>query len=375
MRYSEFRIAIVGCGTIAPTHMDAIASLSAIGVRVVACSDSVMERSRAFADKYDIATLTWDELLAAQEVDAVSICTPSGVHGLLGAACLRAGKHVIIEKPLDISLAACDDLIAAQQASGKTLTCICQHRYDPATMAARTALGRGDLGEIILAEARVTWYRTQDYYDSGNWRGTWALDGGGCLMNQGVHTVDLLLWLCGRVTSVYAQCRTAGHERIEVEDAVTATVAFANGAIGTIIASTAAYPGFPVRLAVHGTRGSAVLEGDAMQTLAVIGQETMTCDMPAEYALEIATGGTRSVGKPKHTPRSVQPRDAAVGAAVPPAWGDSHAAQIREFVHCCRTGDPPIVDGPQGRAAVELVLAVYKSAATGRVITLPLTES
>ena len=195
-------------------------------------------------------------------MDAVSICAPSGLHADLGVRALRAGKHVVVEKPMDVSLAACDRLLAAQRESGKTLAVISQHRFDFASITVKDALDAGTLGPLVFAEARVPWYRTQEYYDSGDWRGTWALDGGGALMNQGVHTADLLRWLCGPVETVYAQARTLAHERIEVEDVVAATVTFANGAIATLSASTALYPGFAVRLSVHGTEGSAIIEGD-----------------------------------------------------------------------------------------------------------------
>jgi predicted dehydrogenase len=373
-------IAIVGCGTIAPTHADAIAEAPEIGARVTACCDIVPEKAQAFAEKYGLRAMSWAEALADPDIDAVSICTPSGLHTDLGVEAMLAGKHVVIEKPLDVTPEACDRLIAAQRETGKVLACISQHRFDPATIFVRDALERGDLGKTALAEARVTWYRTQQYYDSGDWRGTWALDGGGCLMNQGVHTVDLMLWLCGPATSVYAQTRTLGHERIEVEDCVAATVTFANGAIGTIIASTAAYPGFPVRLAVHGTHGTAILEGDALQTYAVIGEKTVHGHPAAAHAIGIATGGTRSMGTASTAiPTSTTSNNEGVEEAetedgefpgAPAKWGDSHKKQLADFVRCCRTGETPLVDGVQAKAAVELILAVYESARTGQVVKL-----
>ena len=374
---TEIRIAIVGCGTIAPTHADAIASAPEIGARVTACSDIEPEKSKAFAAKYGLRAMSWQEILADPDIDALSICTPSGLHAELGVPALKAGKHVIIEKPLDITPAACDRLIAAQASTGKVLACVSQHRFDPATVFVRDAIDRGDLGAIALAEARVTWYRTQEYYDSGDWRGTWALDGGGCLMNQGVHTVDLLIWLCGKPTSVYAQVRTLAHERIEVEDCVAATVTFESGAIATITASTAAYPGFPVRLAIHGSNGSAIMEGDALQTYAIMGEKAIHGHPAALHAVGIATGGTRSMGTASTAiPEATEPASGIDEATddefpgAPAKWGDSHRAQIADFVRCCRTGGTPLVDGVQGKAAVELILAVYESARTGQVVTL-----
>ena len=382
-------MAIVGCGTIAPTHVDAITAEPGIGVRVVACCDIDDVMAREFGEKYGIPAVTWADLLADPAVDAVSICTPSGVHADLGVETMRAGKHVLIEKPLDITPDACERLIDAQRESGKVLACVSQHRFDPATIFVREAIQRGDIGAVALAEARITWYRTQQYYDSGDWRGTWALDGGGCLMNQGVHTVDLMLWLCGRATSVYAQTRTLGHDRIEVEDCVAATVTFENGAIGTIIASTAAYPGFPVRLAVHGTLGTAVMEGDALQTYAVMGEKTVYGHPAAAHAVGIATGGTRSMStastaipEPTPLPQPLSPpgkgepartdgeTDDGEFPGAPAKWGDSHRAQIADFARCCRTGEKPLVDGVQAKAAVDLILAVYESARTGQIVKL-----
>src|SRR3569833_1894451 len=202
---TDLRIAIIGCGVIAPTHIDAIASAPELGARVIACCDIAPAKADAFASKYGVPAMSWADILADANIDAVSICTPSGLHAELGGEALKAGKHVIVEKPLDITPEACDRLIAAQQSTGKVLACVSQHRFDPATVFVHDAIERGDLGKVALAEARVTWYRTQQYYASGDWRGTWALDGGGCLMHQGVHTVDLMLWLCGRATSVYAR--------------------------------------------------------------------------------------------------------------------------------------------------------------------------
>ncbi len=374
-------MAIVGCGTIAPTHAKAVASMPEAGMRVVACCDTVADCAAAFAREFGLRAVAWSDLLTDRSIDAVSICTPSGTHAALGAACLKAGKHVVIEKPLDISLEACDDLIKVHRESGKTLASISQHRYDPASIAVKEAIRQGDLGRLQLVEARVAWFRAQDYYDSASWRGTRALDGGGCVMNQGIHTADLMLWLCGRVVSVFALSRTSGHDRIEVEDNAAAVVTFENGAIGTMTASTAAYPGFPVRLAMYGTLGSAVIEGDALQTLAVAGRTTVA-DRPADHALAVAGGGTRSAsGVATAAPPALSTalasaeRRTVSGPGVPPTWGDSHAQQLAEFAHCCRTGESPLGDAVAGRAAVELVLAIYESARTGVAVPLPLAGS
>jgi len=362
MSNTSLQIALVGCGTIAPTHAQALAALQGEGVRLTTCCDILPERAAAFAAQFGLEAKAFEAILADPSIDAVTICVPSGLHAELGERVLGAGKHVIVEKPMDITLAACDRLIAAQKASGKVLAVISQHRFDAASVLVKEALDSGALGKLVYAEARVPWYRTQDYYDSGDWRGTWALDGGGALMNQGVHTVDLLRWLCGPVETVYALTRTLAHERIEVEDVVAATLGFADGAIATLSASTALYPGFAVRLAVHGTEGGAIVEGDMLHTLVTKSGATGGGQLPHTHALQVASGGTKEASE-----------QAAVGtgASDPAAiWGDAHKAQLADFVHCCRTGGTPRVDGPEGRRAVELVLAVYESARTGTVVRL-----
>ena len=355
MTLPPLRFALVGCGSIAPTHARALACLP--DAVLVACADASPARADAFAAEFGLPALGWRDLLADPAIDAVTICAPSGLHAALGVQALRAGKHVVVEKPMDISLAACDTLIAAQRATGRALGVISQHRFDRASLVVRQALDEGLLGDLALVDARIPWYRTQEYYDSGDWRGTWAMDGGGCLMNQGVHTVDLLRWLAGPVTSIYAQARTAAHVRLEVEDSITATLAFASGAVGTLMASTAAFPGFPARLALYGTRGSAVIEGDALQTLTIQGREPLVGEAAVAHALQVASGGTRAATAL-----------AAPALGVGGAWGEAHQAQLADFVRCCRTGETPRVDGVQGRQAVELVLAAYESARTGRVV-------
>jgi UDP-N-acetyl-2-amino-2-deoxyglucuronate dehydrogenase len=359
---SPLRFAIVGCGTIAPTHAEALAALPPGEAELAACCDVVPERAQAFAERFHCRPLSYDDALADPGIDAVSVCTPSGLHAELGVQAMHAGKHVVVEKPMDITLDACDRLLQAQRETGRTLAVISQHRFDPASQGIKQALDAGELGALVLGDARIPWYRTQEYYDSGDWRGTWALDGGGCLMNQGVHTVDLLRWLCGPVVTVYAQMRTAAHARIEVEDVVAATLTFANGALGTLMASTAAYPGFPARLAVHGTQGSAVIEGDRLHTLALQGRATLAGQQATEHALQVAQGGTRA---------AAQHAGSIQAAADPSAvWGDAHRAQLQDFIRCCRTGETPLVDGHEGRSAVELVLAVYESARRGQEVRL-----
>lgn len=361
------RFALVGCGVIATTHVRALRGLQH-RADLVFCSDVVPERAEALAAEFGLEAAAYEDVLADPGIDAVTVCTPSGRHAEVGVPALLAGKHVIVEKPMEVSLEACDRLLAAQATSGMTLAVVSQHRFDAASRVVKAAVDDGELGRLVLAEARVPWYRTQDYYDSGEWRGTLAFDGGGALMNQGVHTLDLLRWTCGPVLTVYAQARTAAHERIEVEDVVCATVEFANGTIGTVMASTAAYPGFPAQLAVHGTRGGAVIEGDRLATLATVEGASRGGETPHTHAVQVATGGTRAAST---AVEETVPSAAADDTAGPAdAWGRAHQAQLLDFVDAAERGSRPLVDGVEGRNAVELVRALYDSARTGRTVTL-----
>ena len=353
--------AIVGCGVIGPTHADALKALHSEGINLAAFADVVPERAEAVAAKYGAQAKTFEAILADPAIDIVHICVPSGLHAEIGVRALQAGKHVIVEKPMDITLDACDKLLAAQRESGKRLAVISQHRFDKASVEVKAALENELLGPMVYAEARVPWYRTQEYYDSGDWRGTWALDGGGALMNQGVHTADLMRWLCGPVETVYAQARTLAHERVETEDVIAATLTFASGAVGTLSASTAMYPGFAVRVGVYGTEGSAIIEGDMLHTLTTKNGLSGGGEASLASALQVATGGTKAATEAS-----------AMATASDPAaiWGGAHQAQIADFIRCCRTGETPIVDGVEGRKAVEVVLAVYESARTGQVVRL-----
>ena len=357
-----FRFGIVGCGTIGPTHAGAIQQIA--NARLVAASDVVWERAQEAARKFHAphAYATAQALIADPDVDIVCVCTPSGTHADIAVAALHAGKHVIIEKPVEVSLEACDRIIAAEEETGKKVTVISQHRFDAATAVVKEAIDSGKLGRIVLADASVKWWRTQAYYDSGDWRGTWALDGGGALMNQGVHTVDLLQWLTGGVASLYALTRTAAHERIEVEDVAVAALTFTNGAVGTLTATTAAFEGFPVRIDIYGTEGSAVIEGDRLKTMTFKTGETYATEEAAAHALSVAHGGTASV-KDETSRRS----EAADPGAV---WGDAHRAQIEQFLQAIRTNTSPLIDSRAARKPLEIIRAVYESSRTGLPVTI-----
>jgi len=360
------RFAIVGCGAIGATHAGALKQLAG-DAELVACVDVVAERAQKLAGEFGVARVydSIDAALGDVEIDAMIFATPSGLHASQAESALNAGKHVVVEKPMDISVAACDRMVAAQQKSGRKLAIISQHRWDHASRFVKDAVDAGRLGKLMLVDMSVKWWRTQDYYDSGDWRGTWHLDGGGALMNQGIHTVDLMQWLAGPVEKVYARAVTQGHERIEVEDIVVATLKFKSGAIGTLTASTACYNGQPARIDLYGTQGSAVIEGDRLKLFRLKDGTDLDAQAASEHATRVAMGGTASV-KNDVSIRLADPVLKDPGSV----WGDAHCEQLRDFIHAIRTDTTPLVDGVEGRTAVQIITAVYDSARRGVEVTL-----
>ncbi len=334
---------IVGTGVIAAVHAEAIATLP--GAALVAVTDVAPGAAAAFAAARGCAAEPdLDALLARRDVDVVSVCVPSGLHAEVGIRAARAGKHLAVEKPIDVTLGAADRLIEAARAAGVALTVISQHRFDPDVIEARRLLDGGALGRLVLGEASTKWYRTQAYYESAGWRGTHAMDGGS-LMNQGIHYVDLLRWCMGPVTEVTAVCATQAHQ-IEVEDTSLALLRFGSGAVGTIVASTAVFPGFAQRLEITGTEGTVAIEDGALVRSA-FGSERRE-----------AGGGPR-------------PGQTAAAAANPAAVGAaSHAAQLADLLAAIEEGREPAVSGQAGRDALEIVCAVYESSRRGRAVTL-----
>ena len=333
---------------IAATHAAAIAAVP--GGRLVAVTDVVPERATQFAGSRGCAAEPGlDALLARDDIDVVSVCVPSGLHAEVGIQAAAAGKHLVVEKPIDVSLAAADRLIDAADAAGVAMTVISQHRFDPGLVELRGLIDDGVLGRLVLGEASTKWYRSQGYYDSGPWRGTWALDGGS-LMNQGIHYVDLLRWTMGPVTEVSAVCATQGHQ-VEVEDTALAVLRFSSGAVGTIVSSTAVFPGFAQRLEVSGTGGTVVVEDGE------IVYRAFTSDSP-----EPSLGGAR-LPRPAAGPGAAA-NAAALGVA-------SHAVQITDLLTAVEQGREPSVTGRSGRDALEVVCAVYESASAGRPVVLP----
>lgn len=355
---SPIRFALIGCGSIAKTQVKALLALLP-EVELVYVCDTMVERAKALADEFSLQIADFETICADASIDAVTFCTPTGVHTELGIRALEAGKHVVVEKPLDVSPEACRRIKDASEKAGKLCSVISQHRYDPASSVVREALDAGKFGELIFTEARIPWFRTQEYYDSEDWRGTWAIDGGGALTNQGIHTVDLMLWFAGPVKRVFARMATVAHERIEVEDLITVQIEFESGMMGSLLASTAMYPGFPISLGLFGVQGSALIEGDELQKLAIQGEETVSGSGANAHAVQVATGGTRSASA-----QAEQPSDAKW------QWGDAHREQFRDFAACIRSGDTPIVTAQDGLNAVQFIQACYESARSGEWVTV-----
>ncbi|MCY2984695.1 MAG: Gfo/Idh/MocA family oxidoreductase [Planctomycetota bacterium] len=335
--------AIIGCGMIAKFHAKAIAELK--GSKLVACHSRSIDKANEFAAAFGGTGYSdLRKMLANPAVDVVTICTPSGAHLEPGLEAARAGKHVLVEKPLEVTTARCDKLIEACSKAGVQLGTIFPSRFHKSAQLMKSAAEQGRFGTISLAAAYVKWFRTQAYYDSGLWRGTWELDGGGALMNQAIHSVDLLLWLMGPVKSVSAMTALRAHERIEVEDAATAILEFDSGALGTIEATTAAYPGTLKRIEIAGALGSATLEEEAIKQWSF--SKAFKSDAKIlEQMTSNVTGG---------------------GAADPAAIGHkAHRDLFANFLHGIKKGLPCSIDGLEGRRSVELITSIYKAAKRG----------
>lgn len=345
-------IGIVGCGVIGVEHARA-ARTTAPGAQLVAVTDQDRERAEklAVAEDVDIAD-DLSTLLARDDVDIVSVCVPTGAHAETAMAALATGRHVIVEKPVDVTLAAADALIAARDAAGRQAMVISQRRFEPASVVVHDAVAAGRFGRLTSAHAGINLWRSQGYYDSGGWRGTWLHDGGGALMNQGIHTLDLLCWLLGEPVEVFGYADRLAHERIEVEDTAVASVRFASGAVASVLGTTAAYPGLTAVLRVHGSRGSAVIEDDRLAYFHAAGD----ADDADGAAYGMAGAGNQADG--------VVP----AAAGRPGRQPDAHGLQYRDFVDAIDSGRPPLVTLEDGRRALRLILAIYESARTGRPV-------
>lgn len=343
-------IGIVGCGMIANFHASAITD--AQGATLVGATSRRPEATAAFAEKHHCTAFdSLEAMLADPRVHAISVCTPSGGHLDPALAAAAAGKHVVVEKPLEVTPGRCDQIIQACEQAGVRLAVTFQSRFHQSSQLMKRAVQQGRFGRITMGDAYVKWYRSQQYYDSGAWRGTWELDGGGALMNQAIHSVDLLLWLMGDVVDVSAMTATMTHQRIEVEDVAVANLRFANGALGVIEATTTAFPGTLKRVEISGEHGTAILEEEDIKMWQFAEPNDEDETIRAEMLGKTKTGG---------------------GAADPAAIGHhGHTRMFEEFVQSIAENRPSLIDGHEGRRSVELICAIYESAKTGKRIQLP----
>ena len=336
--------AIVGAGMIADVHAQAIAATP--DARLCAVYARGAEGRRAVATKHgcrEAATL--DDIVRDPEVRAVCITTPSGAHAEAAVPLLEAGKAVLVEKPIEVSLAATDRILAAAERGGGMLAGVFQMRLGRGARILKTAVEAGRFGRMTLCSAYIKWWRAQSYYDTSTWKGTWALDGGGALINQGIHAVDLLQWLVGLPEEVSAFFGTLAHTGMEAEDTVAAALRFPHGALGVIEAATSSYPGSDLRIEIIGDRGSAALVNDRI--------------VRWEFA-EPQPGDAEALRDDGNAEIKVGSSDAKAMS------NEGHRQLIGDLTRALIEGRPPLVPGAEARRALALVLAIYESARNGR---------
>ncbi|GAA1763603.1 Gfo/Idh/MocA family protein [Agromyces humatus] len=356
-------VAVVGAGVIGRAH--ARVAVAHPGLRLVSLVDRDADAARELA-RYVQVELEGDapaigdsleSVLADPTIDLVVVTTPSGSHVEIAEAAVNAGKHVVIEKPIDVQLDRARRMVALAEraaASGLVVTVISQNRFAPAVVAVKRAIESGRFGRVTSATATVAWWRSQEYYDSGDWRGTWAFDGGGALMNQGVHTVDLLLHFLGRPVEVFGYASALVHERIEVEDVAASVIRFESGAMATLLATTDAFPENSTRLQVHGSTGSAFLQNELL--------EFFHAD-DAHLAGEPRGFG----GLGNQAAREVTEHDLP-GAPPVTELFRGHLRQYEDIIEAIATGREPGVTAGQATDALALVRAVYLSQTLGRPV-------
>jgi predicted dehydrogenase len=350
MKNDVIGFAIVGTGAIAGIHaqaIQAIANATLLGVYSLTKS-----KAETFAQENNCLSFgSLEDLLKIEGLDIVCICTPSGAHLEPALQAIQAGKHCLIEKPLEVTLERCDELIAAAKAKNVRVSVVFPTRFYPASTQLKQAIDQGRFEKPALASAYVKWSRTEAYYKSNAWRGTWQLDGGGALMNQAIHSVDMLQWCMGPVESVMAMSGNIKHTSIEVEDTLVALLRFASGAIGTVECSTAVYPGSFKKLEIMGTAGTVVIEDNDIR------QWQFEKEAEEDSVLRISKSADPSKG----------------GFADPKAISYlGHQKQMEDMIEAIKLGRSPLIDGIEGRKSVEIVLAIYRSAQTGQLVKLPL---
>ena len=338
---------IVGAGLIADFHARAIGDIP--NAKLTACCDNIPEKAKALADKYGVTAFgSYEEMVASDDVDIVTIATPSGFHMEPAIAAAEAGKHVICEKPMDITLERIDAMIAAHKKNNTKLGGIFPYRFNEGMGPLREAINSGRFGTITYASIYVPWWRTDKYYKD-SWHGTWKLDGGGALMNQSIHMVDMLCDLMPPIESLQAFTGKLGHPQIETEDTATAVLRYSNGALGVIYGTTASFPGQFRRFEITGTKGTVIMVENSF-TVWQFADETSEDDEVRTKFGEIAGGG---------------------GVSDPAAISyQNHTHNFKAFLDALESGEDFWIDGAEARKAVEVILAIYKSAKEQKLVKL-----
>jgi UDP-N-acetyl-2-amino-2-deoxyglucuronate dehydrogenase len=347
----QFRFGIIGCGGIGAIHAEAITHLP--DAQLVAVADVSAERARQLAITYGSTPYTdVTEMLNREQLDVVTVCTPNGEHGKYACQVMRSGRHVIVEKPMETSHAAIEEMLRVQQQTGVKLAVISQHRFDPATIQVHKLVEEQAFGRLVLGTVTMPWWRPQAYYDDG-WHGTWRFEGGGALMTQALHSIDLLQWLMGPVKSVYGYTNTLVHQ-METEDVGVAVLRFANGALGTIAATTGAYPSVTTRIELFGDKGSAIIENDTLAYL----------HLARDDHEEVGSSGVASEPKKQENNGSSIAQDRAA------LFPRSLALQTADMMRAIREDATPLVDGRAGRHTVEIILGIYESVRSKKEVFL-----
>lgn len=344
MQKQSFGFGIIGCGMISKWHADSIRTIE--GARLVGAADTDPRRAADLASQYGCTPFaSADDLLACEEIDIVCICTPSGLHAEYAKKAALAGKHFVVEKPLAITRQQLCEVIDACEANQTRGCVISQLRFSPDVQKVKKALDKGLLGRILFADLTMKYYRSPNYYASSPWRGTHAMDGGGALMNQGIHGIDLIQYLVGPIRAVSGVCKTLVHG-IEVEDTASLTVEFESGAVGTVTGSTAAYPGFPRRIELNGTAGSITLTEDRITHWSVGGEEQ------SERFDEQNETAAQTYRDPEKMSFEL------------------HRQQLADMIDALRTDRKPLVDIYDGKRAVDVVLSAYEASQTHQTVFL-----
>jgi UDP-N-acetyl-2-amino-2-deoxyglucuronate dehydrogenase len=336
------KVGLIGTGAIAHKHAQAYGEL---GYKLAAVANRNADKGRAYAEQYGAEFCAdWRDLVSRADIDYVDVCTFPDSHLEIVRECAAQGRSVLLQKPMDLTPEACREMIRLAQEADIRLGVVSQHRFNDSTIFLKKALADGRLGRLVQADGYAKWHRPQSYYDRSG-KGTWEVEGGGALINQGIHTVDVLMYLAGRARSISANWQLATAHDMEAEDVVNALLTFDGGATGVIQASTAFWPGYPERIELHGTKGSALIEGDRLIRWDVLG------DSGDDAPLEAAEEGS--------------------GASDPMAIPiENLKRNFVDFGQAVASGSAPLIDGKEGLAALEIVLGVYQAARSGQTVSI-----